>query len=380
MRVADLFAGCGGMSSGFQAANHEIVLAAEIWSQARQVYNANFDHSAIGVDLSDLIDAIPLVERERPDVIVGGPPCQDFSSAGTRREAGRADLTRNFAEIVNAIRPTWFVMENVPAARHSNAYAFAWNLLKLAGYGLTEQVLDASLYGVPQLRKRLFLIGRQDEQDDFLLSELSIGQSEESMTVRQYLGDELGIEYYYRHPRHWGRRAVYSIDEPSATLRSANRPVPPKYQQHPLDKAPVRDVKPLTSRQRARLQTFDRKFAFDGCQSDIDLMVANAVPVELARHIGEAIVRKEESRGMTKADDEFRAWLLESHSFTARTVGNVLCRLKRAQNFLGGQSFSDPRDAVHQMTKNPEYEKLTPAVRSQLKRAIILHAEFSHRA
>src|SRR5205085_2759903 len=98
--------------------------------------------------------------------------------------------------------------------------------------------------------------------------------------------------FYYRHPRHWGRKAIYSIDEPSATVRSANRPIPPKYTPHPNDAAPIEGVKPLTSRQRARLQTFDRRFDFgDNYLSDLDLMIGNAVPVKLAEHIGAAVIR-----------------------------------------------------------------------------------------
>jgi len=374
MRVVDLFAGCGGMSAGFQAADYEIVLAAEKWSEARNVYDLNFDHRSTDLDLSDLLEAVPRVMNERPDVIVGGPPCQEFSTAGTRREAEKADLTRNFAEIVNACRPTWFVMENVPAAKSSNAYAFAYGLLKSAGYGLTECVLDASRHGVPQLRKRLFLIGRQEEEDNFLLNDLQEDEASESLTVRQYLGDELGVEHYYRHPRHWGRKAIYSIDEPAATLRSANRPIPPKYTSHPNDAAPIKGVKPLTSRQRARLQTFETSFLFEGSQSDIDLMVANAVPVQLARHIGETIARMEEMRGMSQSETEFREWL--EHRYQTRTAGNHVCRFKRAQKFLSGRAFDDPRDAVHEMTKNPEFSRLSPSVKSHLKQAVKLHFEF----
>jgi len=105
---------------------------------------------------------------ESPDIIVGGPPCQDFSVAGLRAEAERANLTLGFAEIVRSVRPAWFVMENVPAAASSRAWRAAKARLRSAGYGMTEIVLDASLYGVPQLRRRLFLIGHGGSGDQFL--------------------------------------------------------------------------------------------------------------------------------------------------------------------------------------------------------------------
>lgn len=224
MRVADLFCGCGGMSAGFQAVGHEVVFAAEKWARARLVYDANFDHAATPFDLSDVVNASFVVSRERPSIIVGGPPCQDFSIAGLRTETERSNLTVGFAEIVRASLPTWFVMENVPAAGDSRAWRTARARLRNAGYGLTEAVLDASRYGVPQQRKRRFLIGRLGESDEFLAPRLKDCEAQAPLTVRQYLGEEFGVEYYYRHPRHWGRRAIYSLDEPAATVRSTNRP------------------------------------------------------------------------------------------------------------------------------------------------------------
>jgi DNA (cytosine-5)-methyltransferase 1 len=382
MRVADLFCGCGGISAGFQAANHEIVFAADNWSRARLVYDGNFDHGSTKLDLADIVEAAFAVSRERPEVIVGGPPCQDFSAAGPRTEASRADLTVGFAEIVRACRPTWFVMENVPAAAASRAWRTARIRLSRAGYGITEVVLDASLYGVPQLRKRLFLIGRLDEEDGFLIEDLKTAGADRALSVRGYLGDELGVEYYYRHPRHWGRRAIYSIDEPAATIRSTNRPIPPKYAPHALDAAPIAGVRPLTSRQRARLQTFGSEFRFDPNLHawEIDTMVANAVPVGLAQHLGEAMACYENPRDMERHEKGFRTWLQEMRSYTGRSAGNVISRLKRARRIVGAdRRFVDARDEVAALQRMPEFAALSASVRSQLKRAIILHSEFSRR-
>ncbi|MGC2305133.1 DNA cytosine methyltransferase [Candidatus Binatus sp.] len=383
MRVADLFCGCGGISAGFQAANHEIVFAAENWSRARLVYDRNFDHGSTRLDLTDIVEAAFAVSRERPEVIAGGPPCQEFSAAGPRTEAARADLTVGFAEIVRACRPTWFVMENVPAAAASKAWGTARVRLNRAGYGITEVVLDASLYGVPQLRKRLFLIGRLDEDDGFLVDDLKTAGADRPLSVRGYLGDELGVEYYYRHPRHWGRRAIYSIDEPAATVRSTNRPIPPKYTSHPLDAAPIAGVKPLTARQRARLQTFGREFRFDRNLRawEVDTMVANAVPVGLAQHLGEAMACYENPRNRESHEKEFRNWLQEMRSYTDRSAGNVISRLKRARRIVGVERrFADTRDELIALERMPEFAALSGSVRSQLKRAIILLSEFSHRS
>ncbi len=371
------------MSSGFCAAGHQVVFAGENWARARLVYDLNFDHVATAIDLSKIVSAAALIGRADADVIVGGPPCQDFSAAGLRTEADRADLTWNFAEIVRACRPTWFVMENVPEAGTSRAWAVARARLTGAGYGLTEALLDASLYGVPQLRKRRFLIGRLGEDDQFLADYLTDWRTDQPLTIRGYLGDELGIQHYYRHPRHWGRRAIYSIDEPAATIRSTNRPIPPKYKSHPLDSAPVKDAQLLTPIQRARLQTFSSKFQFDRdlFQHEIDLMVANAVPVRLAECVGSAIGDFEERRSVQPSKETFRVWLCEQRYYTERSAGNVLSRLKRARRIIGREhNFSDFRDEVHALQKAPEFRALTTSVRSQLKKAVLLHGEFQRRS
>lgn len=97
------------------------------------------------------------IKMFEPQMIIGGPPCQDYSSAGKRDEnLGRADLTRRFAEIIAEVKPQWFVMENVDRILKSNTLPMAIEICKMAGYGLSQVVLDASLCGAPQKRKRFF--------------------------------------------------------------------------------------------------------------------------------------------------------------------------------------------------------------------------------
>ncbi len=381
MRVADLFCGCGGLSSGFQSAGHKIVFAADAWSRARLVYDANFDHASRKLDLSDVVEAAFAVLRESPEVIVGGPPCQDFSVAGLRTEAANADLTVAFAEVVRVCQPLWFAMENVPAATSSRAWAIARRRFRAGGYGLTEVTLDASLYGVPQLRKRVFMIGRMGENEGFLDENVHDQKADRPITVRGYLGDEFGVEFYYRHPRHWGRRAIYSIDEPAATIRSTNRPIPPKYTAHPLDAAPIKGVKPLNCFQRARLQTFLPEFAFDKSlvPVEIDMMVANAVPVRLAEILADCIADYEVKCEISLEKD-FRAWLQETQCYTDRSAGSVVSRLNRVRKLIGAvMRFHETLDAVHALERAPEFSRLSSSVKSQLRRAVYLRSEFAGR-
>jgi DNA (cytosine-5)-methyltransferase 1 len=171
IRVVDLFAGGGGLSLGFQQAGFDVVCAVENWKPAMAVYQANFgDHPVVNFDLSQEDEACTLIDHYAPDLIMGGPPCQDFSSAGKRDEkGGRAGLTINFANIIAQSKPRFFLMENVARAASSTTFKAALTIFKQAGYGLSVKVLDATYCGAPQLRKRLIVVGTLDAEDGFFL-------------------------------------------------------------------------------------------------------------------------------------------------------------------------------------------------------------------
>lgn len=298
MKIVDLFSGCGGLSLGFQMQGFNIVAAFELWDVAVKCYEKNFTHPVYKMDLSNTDHAVNVIRDLAPDMIIGGPPCQDFSHAGKRIEAGRAVLTDAFAEIVSKVQPVCFVMENVDRARNSNAYATAREVFKQAGYGLTEIVLDASLCGTPQKRKRFICFGMRGKQDGFALDIFVRRFSDHPMTLREYFGDSLGFEYYYRHPRNYSRRAVFSIDEPAPTIRGVNRPVPKGYPGHPNDACAVSDtLHPLTTVERSWIQTFPKDFKWIGSKTDVEQMIGNAVPVNLAKYIAETVELALEEQG-----------------------------------------------------------------------------------
>ena len=94
----------------------------EHWDVAISCYKKNFTHPIEDVDLSDVNLSVQTIIKYNPDIIIGGPPCQDFSGAGNRVEGDRADLTVSYAKIIKAISPKYFVMENVERAASSEAY------------------------------------------------------------------------------------------------------------------------------------------------------------------------------------------------------------------------------------------------------------------
>lgn len=292
IRCVDLFCGCGGMSLGFEKAGFNVVAGIDNWKSAIQVYKLNFSHPAIEQDLLDVDNAVKTILQFSPNLIIGGPPCQDFSTAGFQDETrGRAILSVRYSQIICSIKPQYFVMENVATIRNTNSFRTAVDNFYAGGYGLTKMILDAAYCGVPQTRKRMFVIGALGAADGFLDDELKKNLSAKPMTIYDYLGDSLGIDYYFRVPTNYSRRGVFSIYEPSMTIRAVDRPIPKGYKGHPNDPVPVSQVRCLTPKERSYIQTFPNDFQFIGGKSDVNSMIGNAVPVNLAKYVGSALMR-----------------------------------------------------------------------------------------
>lgn len=292
IRVVDLFAGCGGMSLGFQNAGFRVVAAFDNWKPAIDIYSKNFSHPIFNLDLGSR-NAYEEIAKHNPDVVIGGPPCQDFSSAGHRDETlGRANLTSAFAKIVCQIKPKYFVMENVPRAKKSLVFARALGQFRRTGYGLSVVVLDASRCGVPQIRKRLFVIGGLNFEDQQLEPALLGGQSKKQMTLYDFFGDSLGFKHYFRVPRTYQRRGIFSIYEPAMTVRGVDRPVPSGYPGHPKDSTKLsKRIRTLTQRERSQIQTFPSGFCLDVPKTSANLLIGNAVPVKLAEYVAKELLR-----------------------------------------------------------------------------------------
>ncbi|EDN72168.1 C-5 cytosine-specific DNA methylase [Beggiatoa sp. SS] len=110
------------------------------------------------------------------------------------------------------------------------------------------------------------------------------------MSIFDYLGHELGLEYYYRHPWSYKRRAIFSIYEPSPTIRGVNRPIPKGYKKHPSDAVEITEnLRPLSTIERSYLQTFPKGFKLKGTKSELEQMIGNAVPVKLAEYVANKI-------------------------------------------------------------------------------------------
>ncbi|MDR3243318.1 MAG: DNA (cytosine-5-)-methyltransferase [Elusimicrobiota bacterium] len=292
MKTIDLFCGVGGLSLGFEKAGFDIVAAYDYWNKAIDIYNDNLKHRGYVVDLSNIEKIVNIIKKYDFECIIGGPPCQDFSSAGKRAEKTNAKLTVCFAKVVVAARPKLFIMENVACVRLSSSYNEARKIFKDSGYGITEIVLDASYCNVPQKRKRFFCIGSLDKNDNYFHEKLTKRLSDKPLTVSQYFQNNdiyIDTEFYYRHPRNYIRRSIFSIHEPSPTIRGVNRPIPPNYKRNNLDIADIKQARPLTTIERSLIQTFPKNWKWDGTKTEIEQMIGNAVPVNLSKYIANII-------------------------------------------------------------------------------------------
>lgn len=365
------------MSLGFQEAGFNILAGFEHWNTAISCYKKNFSHPVEDVDLSDVDLSVKTIAKYTPDIIIGGPPCQDFSGAGNRIEGDRADLTIAYANIIQKVSPQYFVMENVERAASSNAYKKARKIFKDSGYGLTEKVLDASFCGVPQKRKRFFCIGYKNGHDSFLDGLLSTNQSVFPLTVREYFAQEnynLSTEYYYRHPRSYKRRGIFSVDEPSPTIRGVNRPKPNNYKKHSGDLVSPDGVRNLTALERSLIQTFPPNFIWDDSSASTEQMIGNAVPVKLAHYVATCLMRF--ISGDTDLHNlRFIDWLKKEKNLSSEVAGDTLSRIGRARRLL---NFEDDDCETYLKKLNEEnlFKGIVPSVRAQIRRAVRLYFEY----
>lgn len=376
MRAVELFCGAGGMSLGLQRAGFDIVQAYDAWKPAVDVYRKNVGPHAWVTDLKDIFHVGPMIAQLAPDIICGGPPCQDYSLAGKRVEGENAGMTRAFAMLVCIARPRWFVMENVAQAAKSQAWNDARAMLVKAGYGLTESKLNASWYGVPQLRKRLFIVGRLGEVDDFLDSALMAARTERQTVI----GDVFRVAqgYVYSRPFRAGR-GVRSLNEPFPTVtRTAWERPRPRYLDNPNlhDPIPASEAHVLTREQLGQIQGFPPSWEWNaGTRQDVFQMIANAVPSPLAEAIGRVILAREAGETIPEIQGRFLQWL-RKRGRSAQSARNVKSQVNRARKILGGRTFADIVLELAALETAQGFVALPTKTKSDLRAALRMHAEW----
>lgn len=344
MNIVSLFSGCGGLDLGFEKAGFDILVANEFDKSIWETYKANhLNTNLIEGDIRNIKkeDILCHINGE-VDGIIGGPPCQSWSEAGSLKgiEDARGQLFYEYIRLLKELRPKFFLAENVSgmlAKKHTNAVNNIITLFKSAGYNVTFSLVNAKDYGVAEERKRVFYIGfREDLDIEFGFPMGSTKDDSKKLTLRDVIWDlmETAIpsgeknhhnpkainnnEYFTGaySPIFMSRNRVKSWDEQAFTVQASGRQCQLHPQAPKMVKVGTNDCRfvegseylyrRMTIREVARIQGFpdDFKFIYDDTNTAYK-MIGNAVPVNLAYEIACAIKKYLEGKeAEVKVDDE----------------------------------------------------------------------------
>jgi len=190
--VVDLFAGCGGMTVGFKQEGFRSVLANDVEKHYIATFKHNFqDTKTIVGDIRESNIQESILDLDKVDILIGGPPCQGFSLAGKQnKDDVRNFLFRDYFSIIEGLKPKIFIMENVPGILTMNNGAFLEKIQTLStrlGYKLEINKIFTTNYSVPQKRKRVIIIGKKTEKT--LFPKPSITSEANFLTVRDAISD-----------------------------------------------------------------------------------------------------------------------------------------------------------------------------------------------
>jgi DNA (cytosine-5)-methyltransferase 1 len=265
----DMFSGIGGFHVALSNLDGTCLLASDIDPQANQTYELNFGLKPVG-------DISKITSKDIPefDVLCGGFPCQSFSNVGQKGglEDPRGALIFEVARILGEKQPKAFILENVRGLlSHDQGKTFKTieNLLEAAGYSVKWQVLVAKDYGLPQIRKRLFIVGvRADIKADF---EFPIKQDKLRYSLEEVMGGTVERDYAFTI-RIGGRRSGIN-----------NR--------YNWDAYKVNGkVRYITPEECKLLQGFPKNFKLTGTESLQYKQVGNSVPVSVVQAIGQELI------------------------------------------------------------------------------------------
>ena len=325
----DLFSGAGGLMRGFLNAGFSPLFSVEMWNPAIETHKLNYPQIPVwNEDIRTIDNSRLMPYKGNVDVIIGGPPCQGFSTIGKRLiKDPRNELVFEFIRFVDVIRPKMFLMENVRGLLSSdggNTKRAIEDEFRKIGYTVISQVLCAADYGVPQMRNRVFFVGTRNDLGVEPSFPVATRNKNNYMTVGEAINDLVGKENAV--PNHvpmrhnptvearisyikegegipkaglpdevsLGSRSDYKnnkIKNFSHVYRRLSRFRPattmvPGHNAFPLHPTENRS---LTVREAARIQTFPDDVVFCGTRQNQCIQVGNAVPVLLAENLAKQI-------------------------------------------------------------------------------------------
>jgi len=341
----DAFTGAGGLLLGLQKAGFKTILAFDNDPRCAETQRLNpsyFHHETVRSDVDDMLNGGLLarigMKRRELFLLAGGPPCQGFSLQRIGKDQDkRNNLVFKFISLVEEVLPKYFLMENVPGIEGRRGRAIlaeALSEVARVGYSVHRKRLDAQDYGVPQRRKRVFVVGEERNHDDFSQFEFPKPTTPTGMrnTVRKAIGGlpappENGTDHpEIRHHRRdllseTNKRRLRVLKEgqgrdylPQELLTKSHHISSSKMgHRYVYGRMVWNDVAPtitarfdsftrgrfghpdqlrtISLREGALLQSFPMDFTFAGNKVEIARQIGNAVPPLLAEAIGRAIIR-----------------------------------------------------------------------------------------
>ena len=328
MNVISLFSGCGGLDLGFERAGFDVPVANEFDPTIYETFKVNHPKTHLiegDVRQINKDDIAPFLSGE-VDGIIGGPPCQSWSEAGSLRgiEDARGQLFFDYIRILKEFKPKFFLAENVSgmlANRHNEAVQNILGMFNEAGYDVSLTLVNAKDYGVAEERKRVFYIGfRKDLKIRFVFPKGSTTDDNKKITLRDIIWDlqdtavpsgpknhhnpdAINNNEYFTgaySPIFMSRNRVKSWDEQAFTVQASGRQCQLHPQAPKMVKVATNDCRfvegqedlyrRMTIREVARVQGFPDEFQFIyEDTNDAYKMIGNAVPVNLAYEIAIAI-------------------------------------------------------------------------------------------
>jgi DNA (cytosine-5)-methyltransferase 1 len=324
LSALDLFASAGGMSLGLQQAGIKTICAVEI-DPIRAATFASHTRSEILVADIRALDFHRY--RGKVEIVCGGPPCQPFSSGGLRKSAAdERDMIPSFIRVVQEVRPAAFIMENVPGLQSGDRFEYFLSVLKELesfGYTTSHEVVNGANYGLPQKRRRLFLVGMRGRKFAFPPATHGPGAPNPYRSVRDILpphpigelnpsqvffarSPDLRPNPFDGHIYNGGGRPI-DRSQPCHTILAsaggnkthffANALSIRAYHAYLMRGGKPRTgvlkgARRLTVLESAIIQSFPRELQFCGPRSAQYRQVGDAVPPLLARVLGQAVVQQ----------------------------------------------------------------------------------------
>lgn len=296
-----LFSGCGGTDYALHKAGYDIVWANDIWSVAGELYKLNIPNANIHV--GDIAGVTSFPDAE---LLVGCYPCQSYSQAGSRDWNSNTNfLYRQFDRALRQIKPKAFVVENVNGMTFGPNHSLLMNQVyryRLAGYRVKWSVLNAKDYGVPQNRRRVFLVGIRSDIDfdyEFPKATFGPGTGQKYVSQKDAIGDfpKWPEGEFNDEPLHWyymSRKRRNSWGQPSACIVGNWRHVPLHPSSPPLRRIHTDKwefsrsgkARRMSYKECAALQGFDSSWSWEaGSVRDRFQAIGNAVPPPLFRAV-----------------------------------------------------------------------------------------------